>query len=65
MKALELANDIIDQLVAWRRDFHMHPELGWRRRTAPRGSSPASCASWATPFRKASPRRRHRRDGER
>ena len=28
MKALEQANDIFDQLVAWRRDFHMHPELG-------------------------------------
>ncbi|MCU0519745.1 MAG: M20 family metallopeptidase [Anaerolineae bacterium] len=28
MKALEQANDIFDQLVTWRRDFHLHPELG-------------------------------------
>ena len=26
---LERAKDIQDQLVAWRRDFHMHPELGF------------------------------------
>jgi len=28
MKALEAANSIFDQLVAWRRDFHMYPEIG-------------------------------------
>jgi len=28
MKALEAADNIFDQLVAWRRDFHMYPELG-------------------------------------
>jgi len=28
MKALEAADSIFDQLVAWRRDFHMYPELG-------------------------------------
>ncbi len=28
MKALDQATDIFDQLVAWRRDFHIHPELG-------------------------------------
>ncbi|MCJ7550157.1 MAG: amidohydrolase [Anaerolineae bacterium] len=28
MKALEAAHSIFDQLVAWRRDFHMYPELG-------------------------------------
>lgn len=26
---LEKAKDIHDQLIAWRRDFHMHPELGF------------------------------------
>jgi amidohydrolase len=26
---LEKANEIHDQLVAWRRDFHMHPEVGF------------------------------------
>jgi amidohydrolase len=28
MQALEEATGIYDQLVAWRRDFHQHPELG-------------------------------------
>jgi amidohydrolase len=28
VKALEQANGLFDQLVAWRRDFHQHPELG-------------------------------------
>ena len=28
MKALLDAQDIFEKLVAWRRDFHMHPELG-------------------------------------
>jgi len=28
MKPLEAAHGIFDQLVAWRRDFHMHPEIG-------------------------------------
>ena len=28
MTALEQAQSNYDQLVAWRRDFHMHPELG-------------------------------------
>ncbi len=28
MNALEQAHAIFDQLVAWRRDFHQHPELG-------------------------------------
>lgn len=28
MKALDAASGIFDQLVAWRRDFHKHPELG-------------------------------------
>lgn len=28
MTAFEQAHNIFDQLVAWRRDFHMHPELG-------------------------------------
>ena len=26
---LNKANAIQDQLIAWRRDFHMHPELGF------------------------------------
>jgi len=34
---LSRANEIKDQLVNWRRDFHMHPELGFREfRTAAR-----------------------------
>ena len=28
MSVLDEVNEIYDQLVAWRRDFHMHPELG-------------------------------------
>ncbi|TFG72162.1 MAG: amidohydrolase, partial [Anaerolineales bacterium] len=28
MTALEQAQSYYDQLVTWRRDFHMHPELG-------------------------------------
>jgi amidohydrolase len=28
MTVLQQAHDIFDQLVAWRRDLHMHPELG-------------------------------------
>ena len=28
MQALEEANRIYDQLIAWRRDFHQHPEVG-------------------------------------
>ncbi len=28
MHALQAAEGLFDQLVAWRRDFHMHPELG-------------------------------------
>lgn len=28
MEALQAAQNIFDQLVAWRRDFHRHPELG-------------------------------------
>jgi amidohydrolase len=28
MTALEQAQHLFDQLVTWRRDFHMHPELG-------------------------------------
>jgi amidohydrolase len=28
MTALNQAQDLFQQLVAWRRDFHMHPELG-------------------------------------
>lgn len=28
MRSMELTQAIQDQLVAWRRDFHMHPELG-------------------------------------
>ncbi|MCK4961982.1 MAG: hypothetical protein KAS19_05830, partial [Anaerolineales bacterium] len=32
---LEAARKLEDQLVAWRRDFHMHPELGFQEeRTA-------------------------------
>jgi metal-dependent amidase/aminoacylase/carboxypeptidase family protein len=32
---LPKAQSMRDQLVAWRRDFHMHPELGFREhRTA-------------------------------
>ena len=27
---LNKAKDIQDQLIAWRRDFHMHPELGFQ-----------------------------------
>ncbi|HET90342.1 MAG TPA: amidohydrolase [Chloroflexi bacterium] len=34
---LQQARDLYDQLVAWRRDFHMHPELGFQEtRTAGR-----------------------------
>ncbi|HHI00283.1 MAG TPA: amidohydrolase, partial [Thermococcus litoralis] len=29
MNALEEALKIKDQIIAWRRDFHMHPELGY------------------------------------
>ena len=28
MIALKQAQNLFDKLVAWRRDFHMHPELG-------------------------------------
>ncbi|HDQ34936.1 MAG TPA: amidohydrolase, partial [Chloroflexi bacterium] len=28
MNGLEEAQALIEQLVAWRRDFHRHPELG-------------------------------------
>ncbi len=31
-----------DQVIAWRRDFHAHPELG-NRETAPPASSPSTC----------------------
>jgi amidohydrolase len=35
MEMLERSKEIAEQLVAWRRDFHMHPELGFREtRTA-------------------------------
>ncbi len=27
---LEKAHAIQDQLISWRRDFHIHPELGFR-----------------------------------
>ena len=34
---LARANELQDQLIAWRRDFHMHPELGFQEtRTAAR-----------------------------
>ena len=34
---LERARGLQDRLVAWRRDFHMHPELGFaEHRTAQR-----------------------------
>ena len=32
---VELAKDIKDEIIKWRRDFHMYPELGYQeRRTA-------------------------------
>jgi amidohydrolase len=35
MKMLKHAEDIAEQLIAWRRDFHAHPELGFQEtRTA-------------------------------
>ena len=29
MTILDRAKELNDQLVAWRRDIHMHPELGF------------------------------------
>ncbi|MEZ4556342.1 MAG: hypothetical protein R2854_07800 [Caldilineaceae bacterium] len=41
------ADAMADQLVAWRRDFHMHPELGPLRRCARPASWRNTCKTWA------------------
>lgn len=36
MTIMDLANELNDQLVAWRRDIHMHPELGFEEQRTSR-----------------------------
>ena len=48
MAIINRIGDFQDEMTAWRRDLHAHPELGFRGACAPPPSSPTSCAASAS-----------------